>query len=166
MAERVISRLKETLQGTDASQATHVHATLRQTLLEILTPRQPLSSWPKPFVVLVVGVNGVGKTTSIASSRSDWSKVSASRCSSRPIPFVPPRLTSSSMGRSDRYRDDPPSAWRGSGGSGLRRDCRGQSSTGRCCLDRYGWPSACEVHLMDELGRSKSDRAGLARRAA
>ena len=72
VAERVISRLKETLQGTDASQATHVHATLRQTLLEILTPasgptfEQLIAHGPKPFVVLVVGVNGVGKTTSIA----------------------------------------------------------------------------------------------------
>jgi fused signal recognition particle receptor len=31
VAERVISRLKEALQGTDASQAPHVHETVRQT---------------------------------------------------------------------------------------------------------------------------------------
>jgi fused signal recognition particle receptor len=72
VAERVISRLKEALQGTDASQATHVHETLRQTLLEILAPasgptfEQLIANGPKPFVVLVVGVNGVGKTTSMA----------------------------------------------------------------------------------------------------
>jgi fused signal recognition particle receptor len=72
VAERVISRLKEALQGTDASQAAHVHTTLRQTLLEILAPasgrtfEQLIANGPKPFVVLVVGVNGVGKTTSMA----------------------------------------------------------------------------------------------------
>jgi len=45
---------------------------LRDTLLDVLTPVQglPLESLlakgPKPFVILAVGVNGVGKTTTIA----------------------------------------------------------------------------------------------------
>jgi fused signal recognition particle receptor len=49
-----------------------VHAVLRDTLLDVLTPVQglPLESLlakgPKPFVILAVGVNGVGKTTTIA----------------------------------------------------------------------------------------------------
>ena len=69
---RVMERLKKQLQGTDASQAGLVQQTLRDTLLDVLTPVQGLSleallaKGPKPFVILAVGVNGVGKTTTIA----------------------------------------------------------------------------------------------------
>jgi fused signal recognition particle receptor len=72
VAERVISQLKEALKGTDASQVTHVQNSLRDTLLEVLSPasgptfEELITQGPKPFVVLVVGVNGVGKTTSMA----------------------------------------------------------------------------------------------------
>ncbi|HSA64858.1 MAG TPA: signal recognition particle-docking protein FtsY [Nitrospira sp.] len=72
VAERVITQLKEALKGTDASQAAHVQDTLRNTLLEVLAPasgptfEELIAQGPKPFVVLVVGVNGVGKTTSMA----------------------------------------------------------------------------------------------------
>lgn len=72
VAERIIDRLKQSLQGTDASKAAHVQKTLQRTLLEVLKPasgppfEQLLEKGSKPFVVLVVGVNGVGKTTSIA----------------------------------------------------------------------------------------------------
>lgn len=72
VVERVMERLKKQLQGTDASQPGRVHAVLRDTLLDALTPVQGLSlesllaKGPKPFVILAVGVNGVGKTTTIA----------------------------------------------------------------------------------------------------
>ena len=72
VVERVMERLRKQLQGTDASQPGRVHAVLRETLLEVLTPVQGLSlepllaNSPKPFVILAVGVNGVGKTTTIA----------------------------------------------------------------------------------------------------
>jgi len=71
VAERIIDQLKQSLQGTDASKTTHVQETLQRTLLDVLRPasgpsfEQLLAKGPKPFVVLVVGVNGVGKTTSI-----------------------------------------------------------------------------------------------------
>jgi fused signal recognition particle receptor len=72
VTDRVITRLKEALKGTDASQLAHVQNTLRQTLLDVLAPasgpsvEELIAQGPKPFVVLVVGVNGVGKTTSMA----------------------------------------------------------------------------------------------------
>jgi fused signal recognition particle receptor len=49
---------------TDASQ---IQGVLKQALLELLTPlEQPLqTSRAKPFVILIAGVNGAGKTTSI-----------------------------------------------------------------------------------------------------
>jgi fused signal recognition particle receptor len=72
VTDRVITRLKEALKGTDASQVAHVQNTLRQTLLDVLAPASGpsvedlIAHGPKPFVMLVVGVNGVGKTTSMA----------------------------------------------------------------------------------------------------
>jgi fused signal recognition particle receptor len=72
VVDRVMERLKKQLQGTDASQPSQVHTILRDTLLDVLTPVQGLSlesllvKGPTPFVILVVGVNGVGKTTTIA----------------------------------------------------------------------------------------------------
>lgn len=72
VAVRIIDRLKQSLQGTDASQVAHVQETLQQTLLDVLGSasgpsfEQLVAKGPKPFVVLVVGVNGVGKTTTIA----------------------------------------------------------------------------------------------------
>ena len=72
VVDRVMERLKKQLQGSDASQPGLVHRVLRNTLLDVLTPVQGLSlesllaKGPKPFVILAVGVNGVGKTTTIA----------------------------------------------------------------------------------------------------
>ena len=72
VVDRVMERLKKQLQGTDASQPGLVHRVLRNTLLDVLTPVQGLSlesllaKGPKPYVILAVGVNGVGKTTTIA----------------------------------------------------------------------------------------------------
>jgi fused signal recognition particle receptor len=72
VADRVMSRLKESLQGTDASQATRVQQALKDTLLAALGPasgpslEDVIAKGPKPFVILAVGVNGAGKTTTIA----------------------------------------------------------------------------------------------------
>ncbi|HEV2173729.1 MAG TPA: signal recognition particle receptor subunit alpha, partial [Nitrospira sp.] len=66
VAVRIIDRLKQSLQGTNASQVAHVQETLQQTLLDVLGPasgpafEELVAKGPKPFVVLVVGVNGVG----------------------------------------------------------------------------------------------------------
>ena len=72
VVDRMMERLKKQLQGTDSSQPGRVHAVLRDTLLDVLTPVHGLSlaslltKGPKPFVILAVGVNGVGKTTTLA----------------------------------------------------------------------------------------------------
>lgn len=72
VVDRVMERLKKQLQGTDASQPGRLQAVLRETLLETLAPmqgptlKQLIEKSPKPFVILAVGVNGVGKTTTVA----------------------------------------------------------------------------------------------------
>jgi fused signal recognition particle receptor len=63
--DRLMERLRDEV-GGDSIQ------TLKDTLIEILAPAQSdsietvIRSGPKPFVILAVGVNGVGKTTSMA----------------------------------------------------------------------------------------------------
>jgi len=72
VTERVMDRLKQSIQGTDGCQAVLVQKALQQTLLDVLTPasgpplEQIIANGPKPFVILAIGVNGVGKTTTIA----------------------------------------------------------------------------------------------------
>jgi fused signal recognition particle receptor len=72
VVERVMERLKRQVLGTDANEPGRLQALLRQTLLDVFAPlpSTPLddliTKGPKPFVILAVGVNGVGKTTTLA----------------------------------------------------------------------------------------------------
>jgi len=72
VVERVMERVKRQVQGVDAKEPGRLQGLLRQTLLEVFTPVPPISlddliaKGPRPFVILAVGVNGVGKTTTLA----------------------------------------------------------------------------------------------------
>ena len=72
VTERVMERLKRSLEGRNASQSSLVRGVLEETLLDVLTTTsgppidQLIANGPQPFVILTVGVNGVGKTTTIA----------------------------------------------------------------------------------------------------
>jgi fused signal recognition particle receptor len=67
-----MERLKKQVQGTDATEPGRLQSLLRQTLLDVFTPLPSsslddlIAKGPKPFVILAVGVNGVGKTTTLA----------------------------------------------------------------------------------------------------
>ncbi len=67
--DRLMDRLKTNMRGTDAAGALGV---LKDGLYEILKPAESeslesiIKKGPKPFVILSIGVNGVGKTTSLA----------------------------------------------------------------------------------------------------
>ena len=69
---QLIEDLKERVRAEGIADADTALACLRQSLVEALdggTPLDPWSSGPSadsPYVILMVGVNGVGKTTSIA----------------------------------------------------------------------------------------------------
>ncbi|MCP9451093.1 MAG: signal recognition particle-docking protein FtsY [Nitrospira sp.] len=72
VVERLIRRVNDEARGEAASSVRGLQHVLSRTLYEILTPvaGPPLldliERGPKPFVILAVGVNGVGKTTTIA----------------------------------------------------------------------------------------------------
>jgi fused signal recognition particle receptor len=64
----IVSRLTESMERHQLNDGEALEAALKQILLEILQPScQPLEipEQDKPYVILVVGINGVGKTTTI-----------------------------------------------------------------------------------------------------
>ncbi|BCA54967.1 Signal recognition particle receptor FtsY [Nitrospira sp. KM1] len=72
VADRIMDRLKSALEGSDASQSLRVREELKKTLLATLhgakgdSLEDLIVKGPKPYVILAVGVNGVGKTTTLA----------------------------------------------------------------------------------------------------
>lgn len=67
-SEQIIANLQQRLARKQLSNPTEFMAALRQELEAILAPCEvplTLSAERKPFVILMVGVNGVGKTTTI-----------------------------------------------------------------------------------------------------
>lgn len=66
--ESLLSAIKEEVSRKELRDSEALKARLKEKMLEILTrvDKTPFACEPAPFVILVVGVNGVGKTTSIA----------------------------------------------------------------------------------------------------
>jgi fused signal recognition particle receptor len=66
--DTILSGLRERVSRRELADRAALERALRESLIEILTPvEEPLAVDPaiRPFVILVVGVNGSGKTTSI-----------------------------------------------------------------------------------------------------
>ncbi len=72
VVDRLIRRINEEARGAEAQTPEGLRNVLSRSLYSILKPvsgstmGQLVNDGPKPFVILVVGVNGVGKTTTIA----------------------------------------------------------------------------------------------------
>lgn len=72
VVDRLMQQVNEQVRGADAATVEGLQNALSQTLYGVLTQvsgrslEQLIDKGPKPFVILVVGVNGVGKTTTIA----------------------------------------------------------------------------------------------------
>lgn len=72
VVDRLMTQVKAEARGAEAATSEGVRNVLRRTVLDILTPVQSrpitelIGGAAKPFVILAVGVNGVGKTTTVA----------------------------------------------------------------------------------------------------
>ena len=64
-SEEIISRLREQIKDGRLKEKEQVTVALRQILEEMIGEGEPLHLETTPSVILVIGVNGVGKTTSI-----------------------------------------------------------------------------------------------------
>jgi fused signal recognition particle receptor len=67
VTEYILQQLTEQVARKELNEPERLTAALKKILEDLLTPYcQPLSIHQKPFILLMVGVNGSGKTTSIA----------------------------------------------------------------------------------------------------
>ena len=64
--EEIIERLRDTIKEKHISEPSEAKAALMEILREMIGEGEQLALDTKPSVVLVIGVNGVGKTTSVA----------------------------------------------------------------------------------------------------
>ena len=64
--ESIIEQLRERTKEGNIKDADSAIALLKEILVEMIGEKQELTIEPAPAVILVIGVNGVGKTTSIA----------------------------------------------------------------------------------------------------
>ncbi|MCH9769797.1 MAG: signal recognition particle-docking protein FtsY [Gammaproteobacteria bacterium] len=65
--ENILEKLRNKIDRHEVNDAEALIGTLKQLLVEIITPYAiPLEITAKPYTILMVGVNGAGKTTSIA----------------------------------------------------------------------------------------------------
>jgi fused signal recognition particle receptor len=72
VVDRLMLQVNERARGVDAATSHGIQNVLSRTLYDVLKPvsgpslEQLIDQGPKPYVILAVGVNGVGKTTTIA----------------------------------------------------------------------------------------------------
>lgn len=64
--EKIIAALRRRIQEDRLTESEDVYNALKEIIASMIEDGQPLDLSTKPSVVLVIGVNGVGKTTSIA----------------------------------------------------------------------------------------------------
>ncbi|MBO4423130.1 MAG: signal recognition particle-docking protein FtsY [Clostridia bacterium] len=64
--EKIISKLRRRIQENRITESEDAYNALKDVIGEMIDDGEPLDLSTKPSVVLVIGVNGVGKTTSIA----------------------------------------------------------------------------------------------------
>lgn len=70
--QAILERLREQMNKKELADADALWAALRAEATRILTISAPKATKQKPNVVLMVGVNGVGKTTSIGKLATKW----------------------------------------------------------------------------------------------
>jgi fused signal recognition particle receptor len=74
-ADRIFQSVKKGMSKNDLEDADKIWTQIRKTSKEIVTvDAKPLEMGQKPFVLLVLGVNGVGKTTTIGKLASKWTQ--------------------------------------------------------------------------------------------
>ena len=65
-AEEIINRLRERIKSEHINDGDKAKEALKTILVDMIGEGEPLKLDTKPSVILVIGVNGVGKTTSVA----------------------------------------------------------------------------------------------------
>ena len=64
-AAKIVAEVEQRAKRQNVTTSLELRYVLKDTLTDMMLPNQPLDTTGKPAVILVIGVNGVGKTTSI-----------------------------------------------------------------------------------------------------
>ena len=110
-AEHIIDSLRKKVKEKGITDPAEIYNELQEIIEEVLGSGEPLNLTTKPAVILVIGVNGVGKTTTIGKMAASL-KAEGKR---------------GILGAADTCRGHRP-AWRmgRKGGCGNGKKCRGQ----------------------------------------
>jgi fused signal recognition particle receptor len=100
--EEILERIRQRVERHQLADAAELKGLIREQLLEILaaSERAPARVAEPPAVVLVVGVNGSGKTTTIGKLGQRFKNEQRSSCCAPPTPSAPPPSSSSKSGAS------------------------------------------------------------------
>lgn len=93
-AVRLVDELHDEVEEKHLKTGQEALDALRGIICQELTPRYPMDLDGKPAVILVIGVNGVGKTTTIAKLAGLYKSRAVALCWQRAIPSAPPPASS------------------------------------------------------------------------
>ncbi len=91
---RLVDELRDEVENKGLNTGQEALDALRQIIRQEVTPRYPMELDGKPAVILVIGVNGVGKTTTIAKLAHLYKGRAKGSCWRRAIPSAPPQPSS------------------------------------------------------------------------
>jgi fused signal recognition particle receptor len=100
--DEILERIRQNVERHQLGDAAGLKGLIREQLLEILqaSERAPAHVASPPAVILVVGVNGSGKTTTIGKLAQRFHNEAARCCCARPIRFARRPSSSSKSGAS------------------------------------------------------------------
>ena len=101
-AVRLVDELHDEVKEKHLKTGQEALDALRGIICQELTPRYPMDLDGKPAVILVIGVNGVGKTTSIAKLADFYTRQGKRSCWPQAILSVPPPASSWRSGPTGR----------------------------------------------------------------
>ena len=99
-AAKIVAEVEKRAKLRKTTTADELRDLLREVLTDNMLDNQPLNTDGKPAVILVIGVNGVGKTTSIGKLAARYVNEGKRLCCRRRIPSAQRQLTSSKSGQS------------------------------------------------------------------
>ncbi|TDM00349.1 MAG: signal recognition particle-docking protein FtsY [Flavobacteriaceae bacterium] len=71
---KIIQNIEERVRKDKYVSTTELNQILRQEIKALLKDPEPIEQMPKPYVIMVVGINGVGKTTTIGKLANKFQK--------------------------------------------------------------------------------------------
>jgi fused signal recognition particle receptor len=97
---RIIDRVQERVKRDKYVSTSELNGILRDEVAALMKDPAPVDPAIKPYVIMVVGVNGVGRPPPSASWPTPSRRRAAAWCWAPPIPSAPPQWTSCASGAS------------------------------------------------------------------